>query len=368
MTRDQYEPLFEAGRIGEIGTKNRFVTSPMTRTSAEPDGVPSELMKEYYAAYAKGGFGVVVTEGTYTDLKSSQGYFNQPGIATDRQVEGWKPIVEAVKINGARFIQQLMHAGALSQGNPHTDEPIGPSAFQPLGEQLPHYGGQGPYAIPRKMSLEEIAETVEAIADAARRSIDAGFDGVEIHGGNGYLCDQFLTDYTNQRTDEYGGSLENRLRFPCDVVRAVVDAVGDKAVVGIRISQMKVNNFTHVWEGGADDAATIFQEIANAGVHYIHVATRNVEPVFDTDIPLAGFARQSGATVVANGSMNDPDQASSVLRDGHADFVAIARGALADPSLPRKIETGEMPIPFDPGMIMPKTTIKNTLEWKAANL
>ena len=269
MTRDQYEPLFEASRIGELDVKNRFVTSPMTRTSAGADGMPNELMKKYYTAYAKGGFGVVITEGTYPDEKSSQGYFNQPGIATDRQSEGWKPIVEAVKNNGAHFIQQLMHAGALSQGNPNSDESIGPSAIQPLGEQLPHYGGKGPYAMPREMSVTDIAETVEAFADAARRSIDAGFDGVEIHGANGYICDQFMTDYTNQRTDDYGGSLENRLRFSCEVVKAVVDAVGDKAVVGIRISQMKVNNFTHVWmpvrQAAADADAAAIRQKSSAG-------------------------------------------------------------------------------------------------------
>lgn len=368
MSKDQHQSLFEAGRIGELVTENRFITSPMTRTSAESDGVPSALMKEYYTAYAKGGFGLVITEGTYTDLKSSQGYTNQPGIATDRHVEGWKPIVDSVKSNGARFIQQLLHVGALVQGNAHSDDIIAPSALQPQGEQLAHYGGQGPYNVPREMTQDDIAETVEAYANAARRSVDAGFDGVEIHGANGYLCDQFMTDYTNQRTDEYGGSLESRLRFSCDVVKAVIDAIGDKAVVGIRISQMKVNNFTHVWTGGAADADTIFREISAAGAHYIHVSTRNVEPVFDSDIPLAGFAKKYAGIVIANGNMNDPDQASEVLRDGHADFVAIARGALADPSLPHKVAAEDAPIPFNPGMITPVGTIQNTLDWKATNL
>ncbi|MCZ6763362.1 MAG: NADH:flavin oxidoreductase, partial [Alphaproteobacteria bacterium] len=345
-----------------------FITSPMTRISAQPDGVPSDLMKDYYAAYANGGFGLIITEGTYTDLRSSQGYFNQPGIASDRQVEGWKPIVEIVKNSGARFIQQLLHAGALAQGNTHADRTIAPSAVQPKGEQLPHYGGAGLYPTPTEMTLPDIAETVEAFAEAARRSVAAGFDGVEIHGANGYICDQFMTDYTNQRTDEYGGALENRLRFSSEVVRAVVDAVGGKAIVGIRISQMKVNDFTHQWQGGATDADTIFKTINEAGADYIHVSTRNVEPVFGTDIPLVGFAKKYARTVIANGGMNDPDQASNVIRDGHADFVSIAKGALADPSLPSKIATQTAPISFNPGMITPVATIQNTADWKAANL
>src|SRR5690606_12462388 len=148
---------------------------------------------------------LVITEGTYTDAAYAQGYLFQPGIVTVAHREGWKPIVDAVHAEGAKIVLQLMHAGALSQGNPHRDHTAGPSPVQPKGEMLRDYRGSGPWPVPKEMTQEDIAEVIEGFAASAVAAKEAGFDGVEVHGANGYLLDQFLTTYTNLRTDQYGG-------------------------------------------------------------------------------------------------------------------------------------------------------------------
>lgn len=149
-------PVLTPTSIGALHLSNRLVVAPMSRVSTAGDGLPTPAMRRYYAAFAEGGFGLVITEGTYPDVAHSQGYANQPGIATDEQGAAWRPIVEAVHAGGAKMIAQLMHAGALSQGNRHRRETIGPSAIPPKGEMMPEYGGSGPYATPRAMNDEDI--------------------------------------------------------------------------------------------------------------------------------------------------------------------------------------------------------------------
>ncbi len=369
MTNHPYPALFQPGQIGALQIKNRYVTAPMTRGSAGPRGVPNQLMADHYRQFARGGFGLVITEGTYIDEKSSQGYLDQPGIAGDDHIAGWRRVVDGVHQDGGLIFQQLLHVGALVQHNIYTDETIAPSAIQPLGQQLPHYRGKGPYAVPRAMSHGDIAEIVAAFGLAADRSVAAGFDGVEIHGANGYICDQFLTDYTNHRDDDYGGALANRLRFPCQVLAAVIDAVGARVPVGIRISQTKVNDFEHSWAGGVDDARVVFGSLAELEPDYIHISThKGLEPVFGSGRHLADLAKEfSEATVIACGALADPERASGVIENGQADFVALAKGALADPGLPAKIAAGESPLAFDPAMISPVATLQNTLDWRAEN-
>src|SRR5690606_16240367 len=191
--------------IGNLKLANRLAVAPMTRVSATPDGTPTPEMADYYAEFTEGGFGLVITEGTYTDTVYSQGYLNQPGIVTDGQAAAWRGIVERVHAAGARIVLQLMHAGALSQGNRYRDDTAGPSAVPPLGEKMPEYGGHGPWPTPKAMSADDIDAAVRGFVSSAVRAREAGFDGVEVHAANGYLLDQFLTDYTNRREDAYGG-------------------------------------------------------------------------------------------------------------------------------------------------------------------
>ena len=222
--------LFSAQKINEDVIKNRWVVAPMTRISAEDDGTANERMRAYYERYAKGGFGAIITEGIYTDQKYSQGYLNQPGIASESQRDAWKPIVETVHQHDAKMIAQLMHAGGQSQGNSYSDESAAPSAIPPKGEQLGFYGGTGNFDTPKEMSKQDIEEAKAGFVKAAQYAKEAGFDGVEIHGANGYLLDQFLTDYLNKREDEYGGTLEKRLQLILEVVKAIRNETGEKTI------------------------------------------------------------------------------------------------------------------------------------------
>ena len=363
---DAYPTLFSPGTLGTVTLANRSIVSPMTRTSATDDGRVTNVMVEYYAEYARGGWGLVMTEATYIDEKHSQGYFHQPGIANKAQQDSWRSVVEAVHREGAPIFMQIFHAGALSQGNHWVDGSIAPSPVTPKGAQAERYNGSGPYRTPREISRNEMDEVVAAYAAAARRAIDVGFDGVEVHGANGYLMDQFLTTYTNQRTDDYGGAVENRVRFHIDVMTAVRAAVDRAVPVGVRVSQTKVNDLAYAWPGGDDDARLVFGKLGEIGNMFVDVSAHlGCGPVFGTDRSLAGLSkRYSGLTHIACGKLHDPAEAERTLAQAEGDFVAIAKGALADPAWPRKIAAGVEPIPFDPGMITPLATLDNTAAWR----
>jgi len=362
------DPIFEPGRLGSLSLPNRLIVAPMTRISATPDGTATAEMAAYYAEYAKGGFGLIITEGTYPDTEYSQSYVNQPGLATKAQAEGWRPVVDAVHGAGGRIAAQLMHGGALTMHNRFASETVAPSAVQPVGEQPPRYHGRGAYPVPRALNESEIPAIIAGFAAAATRAVQAGFDGVEIHGANGYLIDQFLSRHTNLRTDMWGASLANRLRFAVEVARAVVDAVPAHIPVGIRISQTKVNDLAHVWAGGAADAATIFSALDETGISFIHVSSHlGCGAVFDTGLSLAGLARRHAkCTVIANGKLEDTTTARGMLIRREAEFLSLAKAALADPHWPNKHAAGQPPVPFDPGMLAPDGSIGSTAAWRAA--
>jgi 2,4-dienoyl-CoA reductase-like NADH-dependent reductase (Old Yellow Enzyme family) len=369
MTTTTTHPALAPARLGSHELRNRLAVAPMTRVSATPDGVPTTEMADYYAAFAEGGFGLVVTEGTYPDAEHSQGYHNQPGLVTDAHVAGWRPVTRRVHAAGAVMVAQLMHAGALSQGNPHRTGTVGPSPVQPRGEMMPEYGGSGPWPVPVELSVPDLERIVEGFAAAALRAREAGFDGVEIHAANGYLLDQFLTDYTNRRTDAYGGTVANRVRLTAEVTAAIRAAAGDGFVVGVRLSQTKVNDFEYRWPGGRHDAETIYTALAAAGPDYLHVASEGraflETAVLDGGSTTTALARSTtGLPVIANGGMHDPDQAELVLADGHADLLAVARGALANPDLPRRLATGTPLEPFDRSMLSPAVTLENVRGWR----
>ncbi len=356
---EAYPTLFSPSQLRDVAMGNRAVVSPMTRTSATEDGIVTAQMAEYYARFARGGWGLVMTEGTYIDFKYSQGYLYQPGMADERQQESWRQVVDAVHAEGVPIFMQLFHCGAINQGNPWVEGSIAPSVVTPKGKQIPRYRGSGEnFQTPREITRDEMAEVVESFGVAARRAIEVGFDGVEVHGANGYLPDQFLTVHTNLRDDEYGGPIENRVRFHCEVMQAVRDAVPDKPV-GVRISQTKVNDFDYSWPGGEDDAKVVFSSIAKTGIDFFDCSAHlGVTPVFGTEHSLSGLARKySGLPVMANGKLQDPALAEQALVDGEGDFVAIAKGALADQTWPQKIAAGDTPVPFNPGMIMPYATL-----------
>lgn len=359
--------LFQEGQLGGHGLKNRVVLAPMTRISAGPGGCANPAMAAHYARYARGGFGLLISEGTYPDTRHSQCFVNQPGLATAEQGASWAPVVAAVHAEGVPFFAQLMHGGAVMVTNRYTDTALAPSALGPQGEQPARYHGEGPYPVPKEASLADIAEVIAGFAQAARHAVEAGFDGVEIHGANGYLIDNFLTDYVNARTDGYGGSVANRVRLAVEVAEAVVAAVPAGFPVGIRISQSKVNDFEHQWPGGAADAETIFGALGRTGLAYVHVSSHlGCGPVFGTGMSLAGLARRhAGVPVIANGKLDDVATAEGLIARGEADFVSVAKAALADPDWPRKVAAGQPAIPFDPAIFSPHATYEVEAAWRA---
>ncbi len=368
MTAALYQHVFSPGRIGNVKLRNRAIVAPMTRTSATVDGRATPIMVDYYAEYARNDWGLVMVEATYIDKHYSQGYNNQPGIADDAQRDAWKPVVDACHRAGTPVFLQIIHSGAINQGNHWIKGSIAPSPVQPKGQQIDRYGGEGPFQVPRAISREEIKQAVADFAAAAKRAADVGFDGIEVHGANGYLPDQFLTTYTNHRQDEYGGPIANRVRFHTEVMQAVRDAVPAHVPVGVRISQTKVNDLTYGWPGGVSDADVVFPALKRTGIDYIHVSAHlGCTPVFDSGLSLAALAkRATGMTIIANGKLHDPVLAEEALAKGDGDFCAIGKGALADPAWPLKIQRGEAPIPFDPAMTSPLATIANTAAWRRA--
>ena len=356
--------LFAPIVINGQTVKNRLFVAPMTRISATQDGHATETMIRYYERFARGGFGAVSTEGIYTDQAFSQGYAYQPGMADEAQAKAWQPVVGGVKPHATLSIAQLMHAGALSQGNSFSDGTVGPSVVQPKGEQMTFYHGKDRYALPAAITDEQIADAITGFADAARRAIEiAGFDAVEIHGANGYLLDQFLTNYTNNRTDQWGGATADRLRLILETLKAVRATVGASVPVGVRISQGKVNDYHHKWVDAERDADIIFGSLADAGADFIHVTEREAwKSAFALGGPsLVHLAKRyaPSAAILANGSLHAIERAVAALNDG-ADIVTIGRGALANPDLPRRWSDRGAVRDFDPTILGPIANIKET--------
>ncbi|MGF3022094.1 NADH:flavin oxidoreductase [Methylobacterium aquaticum] len=352
--------LLAPGALGGLRLRNRLAVAPMTRVSAEADGRPTPRMAEYYAAFARGGFGLVITEGIYTDKAYAQGYRHQPGLTDAAQRDGWRSIVDGVQAHGARIVAQLMHAGALSQGNAFRAGTKGPSAVRPKGEQMPFYRGSGAYPLPEAMTTADIVAAVDGFAAAAALARDAGFDGIEIHAANGYLLDQFLSEGINRRDDRYGRDAAGRLLLTVEVVEAVRKVVGRDVPIGIRISQGKVNDPAHTWRGEAE-AAFIFGRLGSLAVDYLHTTAHEAwQPAFDAGPSLAALAkRHGGKPVLANGSLHVPGQAAALLERGEADLVSLGRGALVHADWPRRLAGGLPLLEFDRGLLSPIADLAN---------
>lgn len=356
--------LFTPGRIGKVELKNRLVVAPMTRVTASEEGVASERMRAYYEDFARGGFGLVISEGIYIDKAWSQTYAFQAGLTSPEQIAGWRSVTDAVHKNDGRIFAQIQHAGALSQGNYFRSGTVAPSAVRPVGKQMTFYRGEGEYPVPRELSEEEIQHIIGSFADAASCAVfDAGFDGVEIHGANGYLLDQFLTDYTNLRTDHWGGDIADRLKLCLEVIHSVRRRVGAAIPVGIRISQGKVNDFFHKWAKGEEDARVVFTLLAESGIDYLHLTEFEAwQPAFaENSLSLIELGRKYAPqlTMMANGSLHDETRAQQVMGMG-ANFIALGRGALANHDWPIRVAAGGALHEFDSAILSPVANIKDT--------
>jgi 2,4-dienoyl-CoA reductase-like NADH-dependent reductase (Old Yellow Enzyme family) len=355
--------LFDATEIRGRKLANRLVVAPMTRVSATAAGVPTQEMADYYEAFAAGGFGMIITEGTYTDELLSKTNHNQPGIANVEQMKAWKHVVTAVHRHNALIISQLMHGGALSEVN---EETIAPSAVQPTGLRSTDISvPPSPFPMPRAMRFEDFENVKAGYVNAALLAYQAGFDGVELHAANGYLFDQFITPHTNLRADEYGGNERNRLRFLMEVYEAVKTALPDGFIVGIRVSESKVNDLAYRWPGGSETARRIFEVLAEIDPDYLHIAAEGgrwerecVYPDGSSSNSIAKSILKS--PVIANGGMHDVALAEALLNSNAADLVSIGRAAIASPDWPKLIAAGEPVVPFFKELIKPSLTLAHT--------
>jgi 2,4-dienoyl-CoA reductase-like NADH-dependent reductase (Old Yellow Enzyme family) len=357
--------LFDEIRLGPKKLHNRFVVAPMTRKSASPEGVPTAEMRDYYSAFAQGGFSMVITEGIYTDELYSKSDPNQPGLTNEEQVQGWKQVVDHVHKYNTVFIAQLMHAGVLAQISEKT---IGPSAVQPIGERATEPGGlTGPFPVPKQMDDHDFREVLKGFVNAAVYAQRAGFDGVEIHAANGYLFDQFITAHTNTRTDRYGGNIGNSLRFLMEVFQAIKKKVKPGFIIGIRLSESKVNDLRYRWPEGSVKARQLFEILKDLSADYFHLAAEGGnwarECLYADGSSSSGIAKQiTGVPVIANGGLHNTSIAASLISGGHADLVSIGRAAIANPDLPKIIASGEQLVPFRKEFIKPSLTLNHTRE------
>jgi 2,4-dienoyl-CoA reductase-like NADH-dependent reductase (Old Yellow Enzyme family) len=331
--------------------------APMTRLSATEQGHVTDRMIAYYKEFARGGWGLIETEGTYIDEEHSQCRNRQPGLATITHRDAWRRVVEAVHARGAGVFIQLQHAGALAEARQYRPEAVAPSAVAPHGPKA--------LRVPRELARAEIVDIQENFARASGRAVEAGFDGVELHGANGYLIDQFLTDYTNLRTDWYGGCIANRIRFATETVEAVRRTVPPGFPVGVRLNQSKTNDPAYAWPGGEADASTIVRSLVAAGASFLHIAGLNAsQPIRGGEMLLGVAKNVTSVVIIANGGLDDPARARALLTTGRADLVSIARAALANPDWPRRVAANLPLAAYDPAMIRPFPTLASADAWR----
>lgn len=322
--------------LGDISLKNRSVMAPLTRSRATGN-IPNDLMATYYAQRAVDA-GLIITEGTAPDA-NGVGYARIPGVFNDAQVQGWKKVTKAVHdVNGKIFIQ-LMHTGRVSHPLNMADGAriLAPSAIAVSGEVHTDAEGSKPYPVPEAMSEQDIEEAIEGYVNASRRSIEAGFDGVELHSANGYLMEQFLNVASNKREDAWGG-LEGGRRFVLEVARRVVDAIG-AGRTGIRLSPYGVFNDTAPdYEGIKEHYITLVEELNQLGLVYLHLLDHSAmgTPPVPKDFQDALRKAFDNTTILCGGY--DGGLAEQELKDGRADLVAFGRPYLTTPDLLTRYE------------------------------
>ena len=325
--------LFTSYRLGPIELANRLVMAPMTRNRAGAGGVPTDSMVTYYAQRA--GAGLIITEGTQPNAVG-QGYPNTPGSHTAEQAAAGRKVTDAVHARGGPIFLQLMHAGRISHPSLQPDGglPVAPSAVRPAGRVFTAEGLQD-FVEPRALKTGEVEQVVREFAEAARLAVqEGGFDGVEVHGANGYLPHQFLAEGSNQRTDRYGGSAENRARFLVEVTAAVTEAVGSERV-GVRISP--ANSFNDILETDTEDTyAAVVAGLEPLGLAYLHVVEG---PPTVTEKIRSNWSQP----LIVNPAFTletTTENLQALVDDGRADLVAVGRAFLANPDLVRRLETG----------------------------
>jgi N-ethylmaleimide reductase len=323
--------------LGPLILQNHLAMAPMTRSRAT-DNIPTPLMVEYYGQRATAG--LIITEGT-SPSPNGLGYPRIPGIFSRAQIEGWKRITDAVRAKGGKMFVQLMHCGRIAHplNLPAGAHLLAPSAVAADGGMYTDAGGMKPHPTPQAMSGGDIETTIAEFAQAAKNAVAAGFDGIELHGANGYLLEQFIRPNTNQRTDGYGGPIENRARFVLELAEATVAAIG-KDKVGIRLSPFGVFNDMPLYDGMEADYTYLAQRLNTLELLYIHLVDHS--PMGAPPVPDSikeTFRKLFKRTLILSGGY-DAARAESDLSAGKCDLIAVGRPFLANPDLVARWRTG----------------------------
>ena len=326
--------LFTPTTLGKLQLKNRIVMSPLTRCRAIGN-VPNELMEQYYRLRA--GAGLIITEGT-SPSPNGLGYARIPGLFNDAQVQGWRRVTDGVHQAGGKIFMQLMHTGRVSHpaNMPADAKVLAPSAIAAPGEMWTDSNGMQPHPVPTAMNEADIAQAITEYANASKRAMEAGFDGVEFHAANGYLIDQFLNTVSNQRTDRWGGSVENRIRFAVAVAKAAAVAIGADHI-GMRISPYGV--FNSMTADAEMDALyeRLIAELNSIGLVYIHIVDHSSQGAPEVSPALKAKIRAAfkGKYILSGGY--DLNRANVDLDLQRGDLVAFGRPFISNPDLVEKL-------------------------------
>lgn len=326
--------LFSPIQIGALTAPNRLFMAPLTRCRADADHVPTELMTEYYVQRASAG--LIIAEATMV-MSGNSAFWREPGIYSQAQVTGWQKVTTAVHAAGGRIFLQLWHGGRachplLNDGA----QPVAPSAIAITGDEVHTPEGKKPYVTPRALRDDELPGIVAGFKKAAENAKAAGFDGVEVHGANGYLLDEFLRDGANKRSGPYGGPVENRARLMLEVVAAVSSVWGSDRV-GLRISPL--NSYNSMIDSDPVGLTTwLAKRLNDCGLAYLHVMRSDFSSQQSGDVMTPVRAHYQGVLVANMGYT--ADEAGRLIAEGRIDAVAFGTSFLANPDLPARIEAG----------------------------
>ena len=336
--------LFSEYQMGRITLNNRVVMAPMTRCRAI-DNIPNDLMVSYYSQ--RSGAGLIITEGV-APSPNGLGYARIPGLFNEAQKDGWRKVTDAVHEKGGKIFAQLMHTGRVSHPDnmPAGTRVIAPSAIAAPDTMWTDQGGAQEHPVPEVMSESDINNTIAEYASAAELAINAGFDGVELHGANGYLIDQFLNTASNQRTDQWGGSPENRIRFATEVAKHVIAKIGADRV-GMRISPYGVFNGMQTDPQMDEIFELLAKEMDKLGLVYLHIVDHSSMGAPEVKPEIKAKIRQAmSGTIILSGGY-DAQRANQDLNDNKGDLVAFGRPFISNPTLVDKLHSGEELTPPD---------------------
>lgn len=329
--------LYSPYKLRQIEMKNRIVMAPMTRSRAIGN-IPNEMMADYYSQRTEAG--LLITEGT-APSPNGLGYARIPGLFNKTQAEAWKKVTEAVHAKEGKIFVQLMHTGRVSHplNMPENARIIAPSSEPLQGEMWTDQKQMQPYPVPQEMNYDDINNTIDEYAKSSQLAIEAGFDGVELHGANGYLIEQFINPTANKRTDNYGGSPENRIRFALEVAKKTVDAIGSDKV-GIRVSPYGVTNGMIIYDKIDETYSLLAQKLSDLGLVYMHIADHSSmgAPTFNPSVKTA-IRNNFKGTLILSGGYN-AEKAEEDLQKSKGDLVAFGRYFIANPDLITKFRLG----------------------------